>query len=85
VEYTAALLPHMPIVVVGDLKGPLDWTPPANFAFYTVPQQNEHARNFTRLVPVNHSGRKNVGYLLAQQLGACAIWDLGRRQLLHSK
>eukprot|EP01038_Epipyxis_sp_PR26KG_P006993 gene6993-9557_t len=77
---TQALLRDWCIVVVGDKKGPLQYeinTPLKNFIFLSESIQKELENHFPmiKILPWNHFGRKNVGFLYAILHGAKIIWD----------
>lgn len=64
----------MQILVVGDRKTPAaDW--PVECEFVSVDGQLKLDLHLPRLVPENHYSRKNIGYLLAMERGASAIFD----------
>jgi len=75
-----ALLPNWCLVVVGDKKGPLSYdieTKPNSYMFLNASLQETMGHHFplVHVLPWNHFGRKNVGYLFAILHGAKAIWD----------
>ena len=75
-----ALLPNWCLVVVGDKKGPLSYdieTKPNSYMFLNASMQETMGSQFplVHVLPWNHFGRKNVGYLYAILHGAKAIWD----------
>ena len=68
-------LSKMCVVVVADLK-----TPPYNsssdcLVFLSVADQKNLPYNIVELLPLNHFGRKNIGYLYAIHHGAERIYD----------
>lgn len=80
--------PDVPLLVIGDRKGPATWPAVGPKVRYVPASEQERwlagiagdasARviaAFAARVPWNHFGRKNVGYLMAVQAGACAVWD----------
>lgn len=76
------LLPNNKVIVVGDRKGPFRYeVPEANLLFLNVTQQEsvklvgKAIVEFGTVIPWNHFGRKNLGYLKAIELGACLVWD----------
>jgi hypothetical protein len=75
-----ALIPDWCIVVVGDKKGPKSFeieAPLKNFIFLTAGMQEEMGSHFPLIgiLPWNHFGRKNVGYLYAILHGAQIVYD----------
>ena len=78
------------LVVVGDKKGPLKYdieAPQKNFVFLTAAMQEDLAKHFPLIgvLPWNHFGRKNIGYLYAILHGATMIWDFDDDNMLLSK
>lgn len=72
----------IPVIVVGDASTPRDWhVAGAPNVEYVSPQQqasafaSEAGRAFAGAMPWHHAGRKNLGYLLAIERRACAVWD----------
>ncbi|HSX11403.1 MAG TPA: STELLO glycosyltransferase family protein [Chlamydiales bacterium] len=62
------------LVVVGDLKTPIDWH--LDGCEYLSPQrQKELGYELSLLLPWNHYGRKNIGYLYAIEQGAKVIYE----------
>jgi len=75
-----ALLPDWCLVVVGDKKGPISYdiqTEANSYMFLNSSLQGTMGKHFplVDVLPWNHFGRKNVGYLFAILHGAKAIWD----------
>lgn len=62
------------LVVVGDRKTPQDWQCDG-VDFLSVQQQEELNSKLFELLPYNHYGRKNLGYIHAIQQGAEIIID----------
>jgi hypothetical protein len=62
------------LLIVGDAKTPADY---ANFDCEFLPLDAQHKNwgEFSRLVPLNHYCRKNIGYLHAFQNGADWVFD----------
>ena len=72
----------IPIIVVGDTSTPRDWNVSgAPNVEYLSPERQatasatEAGRAFAGAMPWRHFGRKNLGYLLAIERRACAVWD----------
>lgn len=73
------------LVVVGDKKGPAEYvlmtsedsSGTGQYVFLTVDKQDQLAEIFpmVKMLPWNHFGRKNVGYLYAVLHGARMVWD----------
>jgi hypothetical protein len=62
------------VFVVGDRKTPAGaWPEPCQFL--SLDRQRESTFRLARLLPENHYGRKNVGYLEAMARGAQAIFE----------
>ncbi len=55
---------NMKVVVVGDKKTPENWNHPKVEYLSYVDQSNQF-RRLSELLPFNHYGRKNIGYILA--------------------
>ncbi len=62
------------LVVVGDKKTPTDWHHP-NCTYLDVNAQAELASSFAKAIPLNHYGRKMMGYVYAMNQGADIIVD----------
>ncbi|MEM8827723.1 MAG: STELLO glycosyltransferase family protein [Cyanobacteria bacterium P01_G01_bin.19] len=62
------------LVVVGDRKTPQDWQWEGT-SFLSVDRQSELDSQLFELLPYNHYGRKNLGYIYAMQQGAKIIID----------
>ncbi|XP_022084642.1 probable glycosyltransferase STELLO2 [Acanthaster planci] len=62
------------MVVVADKKGPQSMNIP-NVDYLDVVQQESCGYKLCRVVPWNHFGRKNIGYLYAIEHGAKLIYD----------
>ncbi len=80
------------IVVVGDKKGPFEYPIPnvehgKKFIFLTAEKQEKLAEIYPliKLLPWNHFGRKNIGYLYAIAHGARVIYDFDDDNALISK
>jgi hypothetical protein len=87
-----AQLENWCIVVVGDKKGPFEYPIPnvehgKTFIFLTAEKQEKLAEIFPliKLLPWNHFGRKNIGYLYAIAHGAKVIYDFDDDNALISK
>ena len=66
------------VVVVGDVKTPHPISLANNIHFLSIKDQKEilrEIRPFVDKVPLNHFGRKNIGYLYAIYHGASEIFD----------
>jgi hypothetical protein len=64
----------MPLLAVGDRKSPsVEWERPAEFLSLDV-QKGMNSR-LTKLLPLDHYSRKNMGYLEAIARGATVIFD----------
>lgn len=62
------------LIVIADLKTNPKWTHP-NVTFVSVGQQNILNLKSIKKTPFNSYTRKNIGYLIAIQLGAQFIYD----------
>ncbi|MBI4707204.1 MAG: DUF288 domain-containing protein [Candidatus Omnitrophica bacterium] len=62
------------IVIVGDKKSPPDFSA-RNVSFYGVEQQVNVGSRLAKLLPYNHYGRKNIGYIIAIRNGAELILE----------
>lgn len=69
----AALAPGR-TVVVGDAKSPADWHHPG-VDYWPLQRQGEIDARLAAGLPLNHYGRKMLGYVRAMQCGATAIVD----------
>eukprot|EP00903_Cladosiphon_okamuranus_P008646 g8290.t1 len=63
------------VVVVGDKNGPTEYDAPG-VKYLTPGDQDALPYRVTELLPWNHFGRKNVGYMYAIQHGAKVIYDV---------
>jgi hypothetical protein len=78
------------LVVVGDRKTPSPYNVPTthdNFVYLSAEKQESMAAEFplSEVLPWNHFGRKNLGFLYAILHGAKAIWDFDDDNLLLNK
>ena len=64
----------IPLLVVGDRKGPSDFRLPGA-TFVPLSDQARLAFSLSRLLPLDHYSRKNLAYLLAMQRGARCIYE----------
>jgi hypothetical protein len=64
----------MPLIVVGDKKGPAKFELPGA-QFVPLDRQNDLGFSLAPLLPTGHYVRKNVGYLLAFRSGVTAIYE----------
>ncbi|CAN0509198.1 unnamed protein product, partial [Ectocarpus sp. 8 AP-2014] len=63
------------VVVVGDQNGPAEYN--VEGVIYLTPQDQEQLPyRIVSLLPWNHFGRKNIGYLYAVHHGATVIYDV---------
>ncbi|RJO60625.1 DUF288 domain-containing protein [candidate division WS5 bacterium] len=62
------------IIVIGDKKSPRDFTV-KNVNFYNIEQQEHTNSKLAKLLPYNHYGRKNIGYIIAMRNGAELILE----------
>ncbi|CAD5111165.1 unnamed protein product [Dimorphilus gyrociliatus] len=63
------------MVVVGDLKTPVEWKL-KNTVFLSVDRQKEFGGHLSKLIPFKSYFRKNVGYIYAIKHGAKTILDV---------
>lgn len=63
------------MVVVGDVKTPIEWKLP-NTVFLSVKRQEKFGGHLSKLVPFKSYFRKNVGYIYAIKHGARTILDV---------
>jgi STELLO glycosyltransferase-like protein len=64
----------MPLVVVGDRKGPARFEL-SGAELFTLAQQEALPFELARLAPVGHYSRKNLGYLVAISRGAPCLYE----------
>jgi len=64
----------MRLVVIGDRKSPAQFELDGA-RFWSIAEQERLDLDLARRLPENHYARKNIGYLLALQSGASAIFD----------
>ena len=69
-------------VVIGDTKTPEPYTLDG-VDYYSVERQHEVAGEVSRLIPVRHYARKNVGYLVAAAAGATLIQESDDDNIPH--
>jgi len=69
-----AALPGWSVVVVGDKKTPADWKQPG-VEYLSAADQEKLGYEMVKLLPWNHYGRKNIGYLYAISKGADLIYE----------
>jgi hypothetical protein len=62
------------LIVVGDRKGPREFTLPG-CRFYPLSAQEQLPYRLARLLPVGHYARKNLGYLIAIADGAGILYE----------
>lgn len=62
------------LIVVGDKKTPKNWQQ-NNCHFISLKEQGENHYNLSKKLPLNHYGRKMIGYLYAIERGADIIAD----------
>jgi len=62
------------LIVVADLKTP-NWSPEDSLYFLSIEEQLDKWPSLANLLPFNHYSRKNLGYLLAKELGTETILD----------
>src|SRR4051812_48572968 len=67
-------LPNHHLVVVGDRKTPQDWKQ-ENCTFLDLAAQARLSADFSNAIPLNHYGRKMLGYVYAINHGADVIID----------
>jgi len=77
-----AALPGWRVVVVADKKTPKDWKW-ENCDFLSVEKQKELGYYMHDLLPWNHYGRKNLGYIYAIQHGAKTVYETDDDNLLN--
>ncbi|CAN0100995.1 unnamed protein product [Ectocarpus fasciculatus] len=63
------------VVVVGDQNGPADYNV-EGVTYLTPADQEQLPYRIVSLLPWNHFGRKNIGYLYAVHHGATVIYDV---------
>lgn len=78
-----AAMPGWNVVVVGDLKTPLDWACP-NVTYLGPDAQRSLEYRIVELLPWNSYARKSVGYLYAISRGASVIYETDDDNLLQS-
>jgi hypothetical protein len=64
----------LPVIVVGDLKTPVDWSY-KGAKFLSTEGQKKMGFRLSELLPYNHYCRKMMGYLFAMMSGAEEIFD----------
>ena len=62
------------LIVVSDLKTPLDWKC-KDADFLSIERQNSLQFKIAKLIPYNHYSRKNIGYLYAISKGANLLYE----------
>lgn len=62
------------LIAIGDQKGPASFELPGA-DFYSLQRQQELPFALTRLLPIKHYARKNLGYLIAMQSGAPVLYE----------
>src|SRR5262245_25718825 len=62
------------LVVVGDKKGPTRFPLPLA-RFYSLEDQRQLGYSLAKVLPVGHYARKNLGYLIAFDMGAECIYE----------
>lgn len=62
------------IIVIADLKGPADYKLD-HTKLISLADQNKFFPAFSDSLPLNHYSRKNIGYLIAMNLGASCIYE----------
>jgi hypothetical protein len=62
------------LIIIGDKKGPFKYDL-ENTQFFSLEDQLKLNFNLTKLLPVGHYARKNLGYLLAIQQGEDCIYE----------
>ncbi|CAM9455259.1 unnamed protein product [Scytosiphon promiscuus] len=63
------------VVVVGDKKGPAEYDVPG-VTYLTPEDQEDLPYRIVSMLPWNHFGRKNIGYLYAVHHGAKVVYDV---------
>ncbi|CAM9456834.1 unnamed protein product [Ectocarpus fasciculatus] len=69
------------VVVVGDKDGPTEYNV-SGVVYLTPSDQEALPYRITGLIPWNHAGRKNIGYLYAIHHGAKVIYDVDDAHVL---
>jgi hypothetical protein len=64
------------IIIVGDINTPPDWEREKYVFYLSIEKQKEYFPKISRLIPIKHYSRKNLGYLYAIIKGAETILDL---------
>jgi hypothetical protein len=80
----AAYRPDWSLIVVGDRKTPTDWNCPGA-RFISLEQQRKMDSHFARVCPINHYGRKNIGYLQAIRDGVPLIAETDDDNIPNSR
>ena len=62
------------VVVIGDRKGPSSY-PLEHCVFSSLENQNDLELQLAQLLPKDHYSRKNLGFLIAIERGATAIYE----------
>jgi hypothetical protein len=77
------------LIIIGDLKSPKPYPVDSDrMIFLSADQQNFLVEtlglyaDFVKLLPWNHFGRKNIGYLFAIEHGAKWVWDFDDDNIL---
>ena len=65
---------NVSLLVIGDRKGPSEFELPGA-TFVSLSDQLGLPFSLSRLLPVDHYSRKNLGYLLAMQMGAACVYE----------
>lgn len=74
-------LHHWCLVVVGDVQSPAEYEIVSSrlrkhhAVYLSLAEQERFSKQFSKVIPLNSFGRKNIGYLYAIKQGANVIWD----------
>ena len=84
---TEAILKHInnkeyDVIIVGDKKTPNDYKD-LNCIFLDIEIQNKLFAELSQLIPLNHYGRKNLGYLYAIKKGYKVIYETDDDNIPH--
>jgi len=66
---------HWSIIVVGDMNTPSEWENEKEVLYFSLEKQSEYFPELSKLIPLKHYSRKNLGYLFAILNGAQVILD----------
>lgn len=73
------------LVVVGDVNTPSEWENEKEVFYLSLDKQNEYYPEVSKLIPLKHYSRKNLGYLFAILNGAQVILDTDDDNFIYNE